>query len=86
MTADEEWVLAVTPQADGHTSILARTTRSRSTRLTSVNGSARIVDLAWGDRFVVLQEAETGDLVFKDWNTGAEFRLPMDADVAAVFL
>lgn len=86
ITADGAWVLAVTLQADGHTSILARTTQSRSTRLNSVNGAARIIDLAWDDRFLVLQEAETGDLVFKDWNTGAEFRLPMEADVAAVYL
>lgn len=86
ITADGAWVLAVTPQGDGHTSILARTAESRSTRLNSVNGSARIIDLSWGDRFLVLQEAETGDLVFKDWNTGAEFRLPVDVTVAAVFL
>ena len=57
-----------------------------STRLNSINGAARIIDLAGEDRFLVLQEAETGDMVFKDWNTGAESRLPVDVTVAAIFL
>ncbi len=86
ITADGEWVLAVTPQADGHTSILARTVHARSTRLTSINETARIVDVVWDDRFIVLQESDSNDLVFKDWDTGAEFRLPVDDVVVDIHL
>ncbi len=86
ITPDGAWVIAVTPQTDRHTSILARTVHSRSTRLSSVNGSARIVDLVRGGQYLVLQEADSGDLVFKDWNTGAEFRLLVESEVTAVFL
>jgi hypothetical protein len=84
LTGDADWVIAVTYQADGHTSILARTVRSRSTRLTSIDETARIVDLILEDRFLVLQEIHSNDLVFKDWNTGAEFRVPVEAEIAAV--
>jgi hypothetical protein len=86
ITADGDWVIAVTQQADGHTSILARTVRSRSTRLTSINEPARLVGLGGDDRYVILQESESFDLVFKDWNTGAEFRVPVPnrRDVGAV--
>lgn len=84
LTDDADWVIAVTYQADGHTSILARTVRSRSTRLTSIDETARIVDLILEDRFLVLQEIHSNDLVFKDWNTGAEFRIPVEAEIAAV--
>ncbi|MCP4967638.1 MAG: hypothetical protein GY926_20695 [bacterium] len=84
ITDDGAWVLAVTYQADGHTSILARTVGARSTRLTSINETAHIVDLIWEDRFLVLQEVRSLDLVFKDWNTGAEFRLPVENQIAAV--
>ena len=84
VTDDAAWVIAVTYQADGHTSILARTVRSRSTRLTSIDETAHIVDLIWEDRFLVLQEAQSLDLVFKDWNTGAEFRLPVENQIFAV--
>jgi hypothetical protein len=77
ITADGDWVIAVTQQADGHTSILARTVRSRSTRLTSVDEPARIVGLSPDDRYLILQESESSDLVFKDWNTGAEFHVPI---------
>ena len=86
ITADGRWVIAVTRQADGHTSILARTVGSRSTRLSSIEGSGHIVDLIDNDRFLVLQETESRDLVFKDWNTGAEFRVPApyQHDIAAV--
>ena len=78
ITSDGEWVIALTLQADGHTSILARTVRSRSTRLSSIEGPGRFVSFVMDDRFVVLQERGSGDLVFKDWNTGAEFRLPIE--------
>lgn len=84
LTEAADWVLAVTYQADGHTSILARTVHTRSTRLTSIDETARIVDVVWDDRFVVLQEDYSNDLVFKDWNTGAEFRLPIEFEVGAV--
>ncbi len=84
ITDDGEWVLATTYQADGHTSILARTVHTRSTRLTSIDETARIVDIVSDDRYLVLQEAHSNDLVFKDWNTGAEFRVPVDDQVAAV--
>jgi hypothetical protein len=87
MTSDGAWVIAVTQQADGHTSILARTVRSRSTRLTSINEPARIVNLSTDNRYIILQEAESQDLVFKDWSSGAEHRVPIDGGtVAAVFL
>ncbi|MCP3998196.1 MAG: hypothetical protein GY722_24510 [bacterium] len=86
ITGDGDWVLAATIQEDGHTSILARTVHARSTRLTSVDETARIIDTTWEDRFLVLQELESNDLLFKDWNTGAEFSVPMDDPVGAVFL
>lgn len=88
ITSDGQWVIALTPQADSHTSVLARTVRSRSTRLSSVEGPARFVSFALDDRFVVLQEEGSGDLVFKDWNTGAEFRIPIENGelIAAVYL
>jgi len=86
ITSDGDWVLAVAIQEDGHTSILARTVHTRSTRLTSIDATALIVDMAWQDRFLVLQEIASDDLVFKDWNTGAEFSVPMDDPVGAVFL
>ena len=86
LTADGEWVLAVTFQEDGHTSILARTVHSRSTRLTSIDQTARVVGTAWDDRFLVLQEVTTNDLLFKDWSTGAEYRVPVGEQVAAVYL
>jgi hypothetical protein len=84
ITSDGAWVLAVTQQADGHTSILARTVRGRSTRLNSINEAARVVDMLGNDQVIVLQESQSGDLVFKDWNTGAEFRVPMGSEVVAV--
>jgi hypothetical protein len=77
ITSDGEWVIALTLQADGHTSILARTVRSRSTRLSSINGAGRLVSFVLDDRFIAIQERDTRDLVFKDWNTGAEFRIPI---------
>ena len=86
ITPDGIWAVAVTQQADGHTSILARTTQSRSTRLTSIDQPATIVNLSSDGRYLIMQEADSGDLVFKDWNTGAEHRLPIDAVVAAVLL
>jgi hypothetical protein len=86
ITADGVWIVAVTRQADGHTSILARPTTLRSARLTSIDQSATIVDLSSDDRYIILQEVETGELVFKDWKTGAEHRIPSDGPVAAVFL
>ncbi len=86
ITADGTWVLATTIQEDGHTSILARTVHSRSTRLTSVDETARIVNMTWGDRLLVLQDIESKDLLFKDWNTGAEYRVTIEDPVAAVFL
>ena len=86
ITSDAAWVIAVTRQADGHTSILARTVQGHSTRLSSIDEPAQVVDLLWQDRLIVLQESPSGDLVFKDWNTGAEFRIPMEGDVAAVTL
>jgi hypothetical protein len=88
ITADGIWVIALTPQADGHTSILARTVRSRSTRLTSIDEPATLVGLSSDDRHVILQEFDSADLVFKNWDTGAEHRVPIpDGDrVAAVFL
>ena len=85
ITSDGSWVIAVTIQEDGHTSILARTVHARSTRLTSIEETARLVDMAWEDRFLVLQEFESNDLVFKDWNTGAEFEVPVDDWIGAVF-
>jgi hypothetical protein len=86
ITADGSWVLATTIQEDGHTSILARTVRSRSTRLTSVDETARIVNLTSGDRLLVLQDIDSSDLLFKDWNTGAEYRVAIEDPIAAVFL
>lgn len=78
ITTDGEWVIALTLQADGHTSVLARTIRSRSTRLSSINGAGRFVSFVLDDRFIALQEGDSGDLVFKDWNSGAEFRVPIE--------
>ncbi len=86
ITADGDWVLATTIQQDGHTSILARTVRSRSTRLTSIDETATIVNMTWADRLMVLQDTESNDLLFKDWKTGAEYRVAMKDPVAAVFL
>jgi hypothetical protein len=86
ITADGSWVLATTIQEDGHTSILARTVRSRSTRLTSVDETARIVNLTSGDRLLVLQDIDSNDLLFKDWNSGAEYRVAIEDPIAAVFL
>ena len=86
ITSDGDWVLATTIQQDGHTSILARTVRSRSTRITSVDETAQIVNMTWGDRLLVLQDTESSDLLFKDWKTGAEYRVTMENPVAAVFL
>ena len=86
LTTDGSWVLAITFQEDGHTSILARTVHSRSTRLTSIDQTARVISTAWDDRFLVLQEVHTNDLLFKDWNSGAEYRVPTGVQVAAVHL
>lgn len=88
ITSNGEWVIAATQQADGPTSILARTVRMRSTRLTSISQAARIVGLSSDDRFIILQESKSSDLVFKDWNTGAEFHVPIaqNHDVGAVSL
>lgn len=84
ITSDGEWVIALTLQADGHTSILARAIRSRSTRLSSIDGAGRFVSFVMEDRFIALQERDSGDLVFKDWNTGAEFRLPIETGASIV--
>ncbi len=86
ITSDGDWVLATTIQQDGHTSILARTVRSRSTRITSIDETAQIVNMTWGDRLLVLQDVASNDLLFKDWKTGAEYRVTIDDPVAAVFL
>jgi hypothetical protein len=88
ITSNGEWVIALTPQADGHTSLLARAVHSRSTRLSSIEGAGRFVSFVLDDQFVALQEDDSGDLVFKDWNTGAEFRLPIASRelIADVFL
>ena len=86
ITSDGGWVLATTIQEDGHTSILARTVRSRSTRLTSIDETARVVSMAWDDRLLVLQELDSHALVFKDWNTGAEYRVATDEVIGAVDL
>lgn len=86
ITADAEWVLAVTLQADGHTSILAKAVNSRSTRLTSIEHAARIVGSMADDRALILQEIDSNDLVFKDWSSGAEFRLPVDSEIGAVYV
>jgi hypothetical protein len=86
ITDDGQWVLAVTIQQEGHTSILGRTVYSRSTRLTSIDETARVVNTARAGRFLVLQEIATGDLIFKDWNTGAEHRVPAGEEVADIFL
>jgi hypothetical protein len=83
-----DWVIAVTPQADGHTSVLARTVRAHSTRLSSVRNETTVIGLVWEDRYVALRDVATGDIIFKDWNTGAEFHVafPDAADIAALFL
>lgn len=86
ITDDGAWVLATTIQEDGHTSILARTVEARSTRLSSVDETARIVNMAWGDRLLVLQDLESHDLLFKDWRTGAEYRVPIENPILAVYL
>lgn len=86
ITADGQWVLAVTLQADGHTSILARAVNTRSTRLTSVEQAARVVGTMAGDRALVLQEVQSNDLVFKDWSSGAEYRVPVDSQIGAVYV
>ena len=86
ITADGQWVFAVTIQQDGHTSVQARTVHTRSTRLTSVSGTATIVNVTLGDRLLVLQDTESNDLIFKDWNTGAEYRVEVEDRIAAVFL
>ncbi len=78
ITSDGEWVIALTLQADGHTSVLARTIRSRAVRLTSIAEVGRFVTFAVDDRYVVLQEGDSGDLVFKDWNNGGEYWIPVD--------
>jgi len=76
ITGDAAWIVAVSVQADGRTSILARATRSNSTRITSIDGPARVIDFGPTDRFLVLQEVGSGDLVFHDWKSGAAFRVP----------
>ena len=86
ITADGQWVFAVTIQGDGYTSILARTVYSRSTRLSSIDAEARVVSMTWGDRLFVLQDLDTDELIFKDWNTGAEYRVGTENPIAAVFL
>jgi hypothetical protein len=86
ITADGQWVFAVSIQDDGYTSILARTVHSRSTRLSSTDARARVVNMTWGDRLFVLQDLDSGDLLFKDWNTGAEYRVTFEHRVAAAFL
>ena len=86
ITADGQWVFAITIQADGHTSVLARTVFSRSTRLSSIDAAASVVGFVWDDQIIVLQEDGSNDLIFKNWNTGAEFRVPLESRIAAVFL
>jgi WD40 repeat protein len=84
LTNDGQWVLATTFQEDGHTSIIARAVMSRSTRLTSIEEAAYVLGTAQADRFLVLQEIRSKDLVLKDWSNGAEYRLPLD-DVISAF-
>lgn len=84
--AGGEWVVAITSQPDGHTSILARAVNSRSTRITSIEETARLVGTSSGDRFLVLQEEGTNGLIFKDWRNGAEYRIPVADAIGAVFL
>jgi len=86
ITGDGVWVLAAVVQADGHTSILARKVRERSTRLSSVDATARVVNLTWDDRLLVLQDTESNALLFKDWKTGAEYQVTVEIPVAAVYL
>lgn len=88
LSSSGEWVIAVTPQADGHTSVLARTVRAKSTRLSSVRNETTVIGLVWEDRYVALQDIATGDLIFKDWSTGAEFHVPSPSDtrIGAIFL
>jgi hypothetical protein len=86
LTDDGQWVLATTFQEDGHTSIIARAVMSRSTRLTSIEEAASVLGTAQMDRFLVLQEIGSKDLVLKDWSNGAEYRLPLDDVISAFHL
>ena len=78
ITSDGEWVIALTLQADGDTSIFARTIRSRAIFITSIDEAGRFVAFALDGRYIALQESESGDLVFKDWISGAEYLIPID--------
>ncbi len=86
LTNDGQWVLATTFQEDGHTSIIARAVMSRSTRLTSIEEAAYVLGTTQADRFLVLQEIRSRDLVLKDWSNGAEYRLPLDDVISAFHL
>jgi hypothetical protein len=86
ITPDAAWAIAVTPQEDGHTSILARALNSRSTRITSVDQAARVVGMSSSGRFLILQSAISNDLFFKNWNTGAEYQIPIEFQVAAIYV
>jgi len=86
LTNDGQWVLATTFQEDGHTSIIARAVMSRSTRLTSIEEAAYVLGTAQMDRFLVLQEIGSKDLVLKDWSNGAEYRLPLNDVISAFHL
>ena len=83
---DGDWIVAITGQEDGHTSILAKAVNTRSTRITSVEEPARVVGTSFNDRFLVLQEEGTNDLIFKDWSNGAQHRVPFDDQVEAIYL
>ena len=86
ITPAGDWAIAVTPQEDGHTSILARAVNSRSTRITSVDQAARVVGVSPTGQVLILQSAETNGLFFKEWKTGVEYELSTHFRVAAIYV
>jgi hypothetical protein len=81
-----EWVFATTLQQDGPTTILARAVNSRSARITSIAEAAAVLGTAADDRFIVLQELDSRDVVFKDWNSGIEYRVPFTDELGSFYM
>ncbi len=86
LTEDGEWVLATTQQQDGPTTILARAVNSRSARITSISEPAVVLGTAADDRFIVMQELESHEVVFKNWDTGIEYHVPFTDELAALYM
>lgn len=85
ITDSGEWIAGATVGSQ-QTSIVVISTLTNSRRVTSFAEPVRLLDFSRTDTFAIFQSETSGDLIFLDWLTGAQFRLtiPDGARVLAV--